>query len=95
MNTEIKTVIIDGNNFCDMNEFYSEIEKNLCKNFTMGRNLDAFNDVLRGGFEVHEYEETINLVWKNSEKSKNNFRLEFNTLVEIIKENGNVNLILE
>jgi RNAse (barnase) inhibitor barstar len=77
-----------------MNEFYSEIEKNLCMNFTMGRNLDAFNDVLRGGFEMHEYGETINLVWKNSEKSRISIGSEFNTIVEIIKENGNVNLIL-
>jgi hypothetical protein len=35
-----------------------------------GRNLDAFNDVLRGGFGVYEYEEPITLIWQNSNESK-------------------------
>ena len=61
----------------------------------MGRNLDAFNDVLRGGFEVFEYEENINMTWKNSEKSKKDLGSMFETLIEIIKQNKNVNLTLE
>ena len=36
----------------------------------MGRNLDAFNDVLRGGFGVHDYEEPIRLIWENSDNSR-------------------------
>lgn len=35
-----------------------------------GHNLDAFNDLLRGGFGVHDYEEPITIIWENSEKSK-------------------------
>ena len=39
-------------------------------NWKIGRNLDAFNDVLRGGFGIHEYGEELDLIWSNSEKSK-------------------------
>lgn len=35
-----------------------------------GHNLNAFNDILRGGFGVHEYEESIVLVWEKFLKSK-------------------------
>jgi hypothetical protein len=36
----------------------------------MGRNLDAFNDVLRGGFGVYEYAEPVRLIWLHSNKSR-------------------------
>lgn len=36
-----------------------------------GHNSDAFNDLLRGGFGVHEYEEPIKLIWTNFSKSEN------------------------
>ena len=32
--------------------------------------MDAFDDVLRGGFGVHEYDEPIRLIWLNSNKSR-------------------------
>jgi RNAse (barnase) inhibitor barstar len=35
-----------------------------------GHNLNAFNDLLRGGFGVYDYEEPFNLVWINFERSK-------------------------
>lgn|SRR4030095_391686 len=65
-------IILDGNNFSSLAEFYDEIQNKLTKNlgWEIGRNLDAYNDVLRGGFGVYEYEESFNLLWKNSEKSK-------------------------
>ena len=67
-----KEVIIDGNDFSNLSEFYDEVEKKLTKNlgWKIGRNLDAYNDVLRGGFGVYEYGEQIRLVWKNSIKSR-------------------------
>jgi len=71
MNTQ--TIVIDGNNFSTFSRsFYGEIDKVLTKgiHFKTGRNLNAFNDLLCGGFGVHEYEEPINLIWKNSGKSK-------------------------
>ncbi len=68
----MKTLKIDGNNFSSLAEFYDEVEAKLTKNldWRIGRNLDAFNDVLRGGFGQFKYEEKINLVWINTKKSK-------------------------
>jgi RNAse (barnase) inhibitor barstar len=48
-----------------------------------------------GGFGVFEYEENINLIWKNSEKSKNNLGPMFETLIEIVNDSENVNLTIE
>ena len=67
-----KEIEIDGNNFSSLTEFYDEIENKLTKglDWKIGRNLDAFNDVLRGGFGIHDYEESIRIKWINSDKSK-------------------------
>lgn len=68
----MKTFMIDGNHFSDLEGFFTEIEKILTKNldWKTGHNLDAYNDLLRGGFGAHEYEEPIVLKWLNYEKSK-------------------------
>ena len=73
-----KVFIIDGNNFNDLEGFYCEIDKLLTKDLTWktGHNLDAFNDLLRGGFGVHEYGEPILLRWINFNKSKLDFGYE-------------------
>lgn len=67
-----KVVIIDGSRFNDIEGFYSEVDMVLTKDLTWktGNNLDAFNDLLRGGFGVYEYGEPITLIWKNANKSK-------------------------
>ena len=67
-----KTLILDGNNFSNRAEFYDEIEKVFTKglDWKIGRNLNALNDILRGGFGVTAYEEPFKLIWKHSEKSK-------------------------
>ncbi len=41
-----------------------------------GHNLDAFNDLLRGGFGVYAYLEPIRLIWENISKSKLDLGLE-------------------
>ena len=66
------TFILDGNNFSNMESFYREIDKLLTKNlqWKTGHNLNAFNDLLRGGFNVHEYNEPITIRWINYGKSK-------------------------
>ena len=68
----MKTFILDGNNFSNMEGFYCEIDKLLTKNlqWKTGHNLNAFNDLLRGGFGVHEYNEPITIRWINFDKSK-------------------------
>ena len=68
----MKTMVLDGNRFSDLEGFYTEMDLLLTKNLTWktGHNLDALNDLLRGGFGVHEYEEPITLRWINYNKSK-------------------------
>lgn len=41
---------IDGMHFRTLEEFFDEISKVLIPGSEWGRNLDAFNDILRGGF---------------------------------------------
>jgi len=68
----LKTFIIDGNNFSDLQSFYNEVVNVLTKDFAdkFGRNMNAFDDILMGGFSKFEYQEAITLIWKNVEKSK-------------------------
>ena len=65
-------ITIEGNNFNNLEGFYSEIDKLLTRdlNWKTGHNFAAFNDLLRGGFGVHEYGEEIIVKWINYEKSK-------------------------
>ena len=58
---------IDGNAFDDLEGFYDEIERKLLT-APWGRNLDAFNDVLRGGFGSPD--EGFVLRWLNSDRSR-------------------------
>ena len=66
----VRTIIIDGNYFSNLEGFYFEMDRVLADHFQSGHNLNAFNDLLRGGFGVHEYEEPIKLIWQHSEKSR-------------------------
>ena len=68
----MKTFILDGNCFSDIDGFYDQIDKLLTKNlqWKTGHNLNAFNDLLCGGFGVHEYSESITIKWINYSKSK-------------------------
>ncbi len=63
--------IIDSNNFETLEGFYDEVQSVLTNNFTeFGRNLDAFSDILEGGFGKFEYGEPIKIMWKNAHKSR-------------------------
>jgi len=92
---EMLTIELNGNNFSNLAEFYDEVERKMTKglDWKIGRNLDAFNDVLSGGFGVNEVGENYQLTWTNALKSKSELQ-EYETLIKIIKENANVELIL-
>lgn len=62
-----KVYEIDGAAFSTLEEFFAEIDRNLLKT-GWGHNLDAFNDILRGGFGTPE--EGFVLRWKNSHLSR-------------------------
>lgn len=92
----MKTITIDGNEFSDLNSFYDEAQRKLCPEFAgFGKNLDALDDVLDGGFGTIEFGEPVNLVWANSEKSKRELGETFGTILEIIQEHKNIKLELQ
>lgn len=72
---EKRKIIIDGAHFSSIEGFYDEIDRLLTKDLTWrtGHNMDAFHDLLRGGFGVHEYGEDIDFYWINSDKSRCDF----------------------
>ena len=67
-----KTIQLDANQFSTLSSFYTAVEKAFTKDlgWHIGRNLDAFNDLPRGGFGVHDYEEPVRLIWLHSDKSQ-------------------------
>ena len=68
----MRTIEINGNKFSNLSEFYDEIERKMTNglDWKIGRNLDAFDDVLSGGFGIHDVNESYQLNWKNTKKSK-------------------------
>ncbi len=67
-----KWIFIDGRDIHTLNDFFDQIEQKLTYkiDFKTGRNLNAFNDLLWGGFGIHEYEEPLHIVWIYAEKSR-------------------------
>lgn len=59
---------IDGENFSTLEEFYDEVTRVLVPNASWGRNLDALNDILHGGFGTPE--DGFTLRWLNHELSR-------------------------
>jgi len=59
---------IDGTAFSTLEEFYDEVSRKVIPDATWGHNLDAFNDILRGGFGTPD--EGFVLRWKDSELSR-------------------------
>jgi len=64
-------IVIHGGHFSSLDGFYEEISKVLMKDtdWKVGT-LDGFNDILYGGFGVFENKEEIEIIWKESQKSK-------------------------
>ena len=87
----MKEFILDGNKFSDIEGFYNEIDKLLTKDleWKTGHNLDALNDLLRGGFGVFD-DEPIKIKWINYEKSKNDLGNEMMLkIIEVILDCNN------
>jgi histidinol-phosphatase len=63
-----KTYEIDGANFSTLDEFYDEISRVLIPGVEWGRNLNALNDILRGGLGTPAG--GFLLKWKNSAISR-------------------------
>jgi RNAse (barnase) inhibitor barstar len=59
---------IEGAAFSTIEEFYDEVSRKVIPGTHWGRNLDALNDILRGGFGTPD--EGFVLRWKNSALSR-------------------------
>jgi len=78
---------IDGKDFSSLAEFYDQISRALIPGAIWGRNLDAFNDILRGGFGTPDG--GFVLRWLNSDVSKQRLGAEkFDQLMDIIRLHG-------
>ncbi|MCB9829565.1 MAG: GNAT family N-acetyltransferase [Planctomycetes bacterium] len=98
-NTVSATYQIDGEDFADLEGFYDVFERAVLGGRKWGRNIDALNDVLRGGFGTPDGGFT--LVWRNSELSRKRLgspwgvvgsdwaeKSTFEVLIEVIKAHG-------
>ena len=59
---------IDGARFSTLEEFFGEVSRVLIPGSAWGHNLDAFNDLLRGGFGTPA--DGFTLRWKHHELSR-------------------------
>ncbi|WP_110011079.1 ribonuclease inhibitor [Chryseobacterium sp. AG844] len=73
-NNTRKMIVIHGGHFSSLGGFYEEASNVLMKDtdWKVGT-LDGFDDILYGGFGVIEGKEEIEIIWKESEKSKEDF----------------------
>jgi RNAse (barnase) inhibitor barstar len=60
--------VIDGSRITSLETFYDEISRTVIPGSRRGRNLDAFNDILRGGFGTPD--DGFKLRWLNAAFSK-------------------------
>lgn len=67
-----KKIIINGKSIKDIATFYEEINRVLMseEDWNIGNSLDAFNDLLYGGFGGIDGDEPITLVWLDSNESR-------------------------
>jgi RNAse (barnase) inhibitor barstar len=80
-------IVIDGDRFHDFPGFAKHFSEIALKNQHCWRgNLDAFNDILRGGFGTPDG--GFSLIWRNHKKSQQDLGQSFNTLLEIIQNHG-------
>ncbi|MFS4474046.1 ribonuclease inhibitor [Chryseobacterium sp. T20] len=70
-NNTRKMIVIHGGHFSSLGGFYEEASNVLMKDtdWKVGT-LDGFDDILYGGFGVIEGKEEIEIIWKESQKSK-------------------------
>lgn len=92
----MKEYTINGNKFRNANGFYKYAESVFISNLSWetGRNLDAFTELLEGGFGEHDYKEEIIVEWINMNKSRERLTEHFyNSLVDILENTENVTFI--
>ena len=61
-------LVLDGTRISSLESFWDEVSRSLIPGAWWGRNLDAFNDILRGGFGTPP--DGVFLRWKESEPAR-------------------------
>lgn len=85
--------VIDGAKFSTKKTFYNYLEKHFTYGLTwkIGHNLNAFDDILCGGFGKHDCDEEIIVVWKNLAKSRERLDTNFlDAILEILENHDQV-----
>ena len=80
------TVDLDGAAMPDLAAFYEQIDQRVLDSGSWGRNLDAFNDILRGGFGIPD--DGLTIVWRDATSARRSLGTDFATLVEILHDHG-------
>jgi RNAse (barnase) inhibitor barstar len=65
-------IVINGSNIHDLKSFYAEVNRVFMSNETweIGESLDAFNDLLYGGFGILQNNKLAKIIWLDIEKSR-------------------------
>lgn len=69
----VKRIVIDGKAINDIPSFYAEINR-VCmvgENWLLGPSLDAFHDLLFGGYGALQGANSVELVWRHMDHSRN------------------------
>lgn len=88
-------ITIEGKNINDLESFFVEMDRILTKDldWETGHNLNAFNDLLMGGFGVHDYNEPIILIWKDFNTCKTLFNEELlSSILNLIHSHPHIEL---
>jgi len=91
---EQKEFVLDGNDFSDLQGFFNSIGSLLTINNEWGKNWNALNDILQGGFIKTEYEEPFRLIWVNARKSEKEL-VDYQDLLNLMKKHKHIDLILK
>lgn len=68
----VKQIEIEGNAINDIASFYAEINRVMMvgESWMIGQSLDAFNDLLYGGYGTLQGAQSVELVWNNIAHSR-------------------------
>ena len=71
-------IVIEGSQIQDISSFYEEINRVFMQNedWKLGESLDAFSDLLYGGFGEIKGNEPVQFIWKDINKSKQSLGVE-------------------
>lgn len=95
LSAEKKTFEIQGQNIHDIETFYDEIQRVLCPQCGFfGRNLDALEDILRGGFGTFDFGESIRVIVHHPETIKKAVGSDkYDIIVEIFANHPHIEII--